>query len=142
MLIQKQYSKSVLLIIQIEIETRQCFSLQKKRKKPFCIFRKELLKYCECCPTTQLPRVPRFCFLLIQYQCNMTQTNTLNIKLSHSQLDKLKSEIKNNTEVTSKVLLNAVGDSYDENNFPYKLLLTNAQVPGFVKLLQMVHQLI
>ena len=72
----------------------------------------------------------------------MTQTNTLNIKLSHSQLNKLKSEIKSNTEVTLKILLNAVGDSYDENNFPYKLLLNNAQVPGFVKLLQMVHQLI
>ena len=60
----------------------------------------------------------------------MTQANTLNIKLSHSQLNKLKSEINNNTEVTLKILLNAVGDSYHENNFPHKLLLTNAQVRG------------
>ena len=56
----------------------------------------------------------------------MTETNTLNIKLSHSQLNKLKSEINNNTEKALKILLNAVGDSYHENNFPHKLLLTNA----------------
>ena len=30
----------------------------------------------------------------------MTQYNTLNVKLSNSQLNKLKSEIKNSTEVT------------------------------------------
>ena len=30
----------------------------------------------------------------------MTQYNTLNVKLSNSQLNKLKSEIKNDTEVT------------------------------------------
>ena len=63
----------------------------------------------------------------------MTQANTLDIKLSHSQLNKLKSEINNNTEVTLKILLNAVGDSYDENNFPHNLLLTNAQVRGLRK---------
>ena len=27
-----------------------------------------------------------------------------------------------------KISSNVVGDSYDENNFPYKLVLTNAQV--------------
>ena len=32
----------------------------------------------------------------------MTQYNTLNIKLSNSQLNKLKSGIKNSTEVTLK----------------------------------------
>ena len=32
----------------------------------------------------------------------MTQYNTLNVKLSNSQLNKLKSEIKNGTEVTLK----------------------------------------
>ena len=58
----------------------------------------------------------------------MTQYNTLNIKLSKSQLNKLKSGIKNNTEVTLKISTNVVGDSNDENNFPHKLLFTNTQV--------------
>ena len=58
----------------------------------------------------------------------MTQYNTLNIKLSNSQLNKLKSGIKNNTEGTLKISSNVVGDSNDENNFLHKLLLTNTQV--------------
>ena len=40
----------------------------------------------------------------------MTQYNTLNLKLSNSQL-KLKSEIKNGTEVTLKISSNVVGHS-------------------------------
>ena len=47
----------------------------------------------------------------------MTQYNTLNVKLSNSQLNKLKSGIKNGTEVTLKVLSNAVDNSNDKNNF-------------------------
>ena len=58
----------------------------------------------------------------------MTQYNTLNKKLSNSQLNKLKSGTKNGTEVTLILSSNVVGDSNDENNFPYKLLLTNTQV--------------
>ena len=58
----------------------------------------------------------------------MTQYNTLNVKCSNSQTNKLKSGIKNNTEVTLKISSNIVGDSNDENNFPHKLLLTNTQV--------------
>ena len=58
----------------------------------------------------------------------MTQYNALNLKLSNSQLNKLKSGIKNNTEVTLKTSSNVVGDSNDENNFPHKMLLTNTQV--------------
>ena len=53
-----------------------------------------------------------------------TRYNTLTVKLSNSQLNKLKSGIKNGTEVTLKLLSNIVGDSNDENNFPHKLLLT------------------
>ena len=56
----------------------------------------------------------------------MTQYNTLNVKLSNSQLNKLKSAIKSNTELALKFSSNVVGDSNDENNFPHKLLLTNA----------------
>ena len=66
----------------------------------------------------------------------MTQYNTLKVKLSHSHHIKLKSGIKNNTELTLKISSNVVGDSNDENNFSHKLLLTNTQVlklrKGFV----------
>ena len=63
----------------------------------------------------------------------MTQYNTLNVKLSNSQLNKLKSGIKNNTEVSLKISSNVIGDSNDENNFPRKLLLTNTKVSRFCK---------
>ena len=49
----------------------------------------------------------------------MTQCNFLNVKLSKSQLSKLKSRIKNGNEVTLKVSSNVVDDSNDRNNFPY-----------------------
>ena len=58
----------------------------------------------------------------------MTQCNTLNVKLSNSQLNKLKSTIKNGIEVTLNLLSNIIADSDDENNFLHKLLLTNTQV--------------
>ena len=53
----------------------------------------------------------------------MTQYNILTVNLSNLQLNKLKSGIKNGTEVTLKISSNAVGDSNDENNCPHKLLL-------------------
>ena len=58
----------------------------------------------------------------------MTQSNTLNVKLSNQQLIKLKSAIKNRTGVTLNISSNIICDSNDENNFPHKLLLTNTQV--------------
>ena len=58
----------------------------------------------------------------------MTQYNTLNVKFSNSQLNKLKSAIKNGTEVTLNLSLNLICNSNDETNFPHKLLLTNTQV--------------
>ena len=72
----------------------------------------------------------------------MTQYNALNVKLSNSQLSKLKSESQNGTKVTLKISSNVVGDSNDENDFPHRLLLTNTKFQSFVKLFQMVHQLI
>ena len=54
----------------------------------------------------------------------MAQYNTLNVKLSNSQLNRLKSRIKNSTEVTFKILLNVLDDSNDWL-FSAKLLLTN-----------------
>ena len=65
----------------------------------------------------------------------MTQYNTLNVKLSNSQLDKLTPGVKNGTEVTLKLSSNVVGDSNDENIFPDKLLLTNTQVSKLHKAL-------
>ena len=61
----------------------------------------------------------------------MTQYNSLNVKLSNSQLNKFKSAIKNETEVVLKLSSNMIGD--DETNFPHKLLLTNRQVLNLCK---------
>ena len=57
----------------------------------------------------------------------MAQCNTLCVKLSNSQLNKLKPRIKSVTLVTLKLSSNVIGDSNDENNFPHNLLLTNTQ---------------
>ena len=72
----------------------------------------------------------------------MTQYNSLNVKLSNSQLNKLKSSIKNETDVVLKISSNMVGDSNDNTNFPHELLLTIDKLQIFVKLLLKIHQLI
>ena len=58
----------------------------------------------------------------------MTQYNSLNAKLLNSQLNKLKSAIKNETDVILRLSSNMIGNSDDETNFSHKLLLTNRQV--------------
>ena len=58
----------------------------------------------------------------------MTQYNTLNVKLSNSQLNKLKSGIKNCTLVTLNLSSNVVGDSNNKINFPHKSLLIDEKV--------------
>ena len=58
----------------------------------------------------------------------MTQFNSLNVKLSNSQLSELKLAIQNETEVVLRLSSNMVGNSDDEANFPHNLLLTNRQV--------------
>ena len=63
----------------------------------------------------------------------MTRYNTLIVNLSNSQLNKIKSGIKNGTEVTLNFSLNVVGDSNNETDFPHKLLLTNTQVSNLRK---------
>ena len=55
----------------------------------------------------------------------MTQYNNLNVKLANSQLNKLKSAIKSETDVVLRLSANMIGNSDDEANFPFKLLLTN-----------------
>ena len=63
----------------------------------------------------------------------MTQYNSLNVKLSYSQLNKLKSAIKNETDVIVRFSPNMIGNSDDETNFSHKLLLTNRQVANLRK---------
>ena len=53
----------------------------------------------------------------------MIQYNSLNVKLSNSQPNRLKSAIKNESEVALRLSSNMVGG--DETNFSHKLLLTN-----------------
>ena len=54
--------------------------------------------------------------------------------MSNSQLNKLKSAIKNGTKVTLKLCSKVAGDPNDEKNFPHKLLLLiNTQVPRLGK---------
>ena len=63
----------------------------------------------------------------------MTQYNSLNVKLSNSQLNKLKSSIKNETDIVLRISSNMVGNSNDNTNFPHELLLTNRQVANIRK---------
>ena len=63
----------------------------------------------------------------------MTQYNSLNVKLSNSQLNKLKSATQNETEVLLRLSSNMIGNSDDETNFAHKLLLTNRQVASLLK---------
>ena len=61
----------------------------------------------------------------------MTQYNSLNVKLSYSQLNKLKSAIKNETEEVLRLSSNMIGNN--ETNFPHELLLTDRQVSNLCK---------
>ena len=47
----------------------------------------------------------------------MTQYNILNVKLSNSQLSKLKSAIKNETDAVLRISSNMVGNSNELLNF-------------------------
>ena len=69
----------------------------------------------------------------------MIQYNSLKVKLSNSQLNKLKSAIKNKSEVVLRLSSDMIGD--DETNFPHKLLLIG-KPQIFVKPLLTNHQLI
>ena len=48
----------------------------------------------------------------------MTHYNSLNVKLSNLQLNRLKSEINNVTGIALNPSSNVNGDFYDETNFP------------------------
>ena len=61
----------------------------------------------------------------------MTQYNSLNVKLSNSQLNKFKSAIKNENEVVLRLSSNMIADN--ETNFAHKLFLTNRQAASLRK---------
>ena len=61
----------------------------------------------------------------------MTQYNSLRVKLPNSQHNKLKSAIKNETEVVLRLSSNMIGDN--QTHFPQKLLLTNRKVANLRK---------
>ena len=63
----------------------------------------------------------------------MTQYYDLNVKLSNSQLSKLKPAIKNENDVVLRLSSNMVGNSNDNTNFPHELLITNRQVANIRK---------
>ena len=96
-------------------------SFLKKQKKLCLNFYKEPKNSCKC------KIIKRSSF----YQYKIPQRNSLNVKLSNSQLNKLKSAIKNETEVVLRLSSNMIGDN--ETNFPHKLLLTNRQVSNLRK---------
>ena len=59
----------------------------------------------------------------------MTQYNSSSVKLSNS--NKLKTAIKNETEVVLRLSSNMIGDN--ESNFPHKSLLSDRQVASLRK---------
>ena len=63
----------------------------------------------------------------------MTQYNCVSIKVSNSQLNELKSGIKNDTEVTLNLPSGMIGNCSDETNYLHKLLLTNWHVSRLCK---------
>ena len=69
-----------------------------------------------------------FICLVLFFCFNIKWHNTLIVKLSTSQINKLKSGIKNDIDITLKIPSNIIPDSNNENNFPHKFILTNAQV--------------
>ena len=63
----------------------------------------------------------------------MAQYDSLNVKLSNLQINKLKSARKNEAKVVLRLSSNMIDKSDDETNFPHKLLLTNRQVANLRK---------
>ena len=62
----------------------------------------------------------------------MTQYNSLNVKLSNSQLKKSKSAIKKSNRTSFEIIIK-MGNSDDEIHFTHKLLLTNRQVTNLLQ---------
>ena len=64
----------------------------------------------------------------------MTQCNSFNENLSNSQRNKLKSAIKNETEIIlERMSSNKIGNFDDETNFPHKILSANRHAANLRK---------
>ena len=63
----------------------------------------------------------------------MTQGNSVNVKSTNSQLNKLKSATKAETGIALRSKANLIGNSNDEVAFSCKLLLTNTQAANLRK---------
>ena len=101
----------------------------KKHEKLFWTFHKEPQKFCK------YNIIKRFNFYLYK----ITQDNSLNVKLSNSQLNKLEPATENETEEVLRLSSRKIGDN--EANLPHKLLSTNIiKFQIFVKLLQIIYQ--
>ena len=61
----------------------------------------------------------------------MTQDNSVNVKLSNSQHDKLKLVTKKAEKVALRLSSNMVGNTTDETNFSYRLFLNYMQASGY-----------
>ena len=59
-----------------------------------------------------------------------------------SQINKLKSIVKNKTKITLKLSRNMIGTSNNETNFLHRLLLPIDQPQIFLNIFQIIHQLI
>ena len=70
---------------------------------------------------------------LVFINIKLIKYNILNVKISSSQLNKLKSAIKNEADVVIRCWSNVIGNSNDQTNFAHKLLLTNRQVSNLRK---------
>ena len=124
----RAYQKLILQQIQTEQEIQKCSLLLKKQKKNcFGLFKRNRKSFVNTILLNA--KFIKYFFFLINIK--MTQYNSLNVKLSNSQLNKFKSAIKNETEVVLRLSSNMIGDN--ETNFPHKLLLTNRQVANLRK---------
>ena len=63
----------------------------------------------------------------------MTQYSSLNVKLSNSQLNNLKSVTEDEAKVVLRLSSNVIGDSDDKINLSHNLLITNRQVANLRK---------
>ena len=121
MLMQKQCNKIILQEIQNVLEIQQCsmFFIIEKIKETFLNLTQEIMKI------FQIISANLFC-----HQQRMIQYYTVNVKLSVSQLNRLKSTTRIATDITLRLSSYKTGD--DESNFPHRLLLTDRQTASIL----------
>ena len=70
----------------------------------------------------------------------MTQYSSINTKLSNSQLSKLKSAIKNETDIILRLSPNMIGESNHKTNFPQNYYYQKDKFLVFVRFSLIIHQ--